>query len=163
MNETLKDIIGFLGALWEATGEVIKLLSSGVSLLFGTILAVLIFLTNGDPKTLEALIACMICDYITGIIKALKLYKRLNFYIGFFGIFKKFVILVIVVAGSKIDIILNIQDLKLNCFYMIVCFYTANEVISILENAAALGIKAPERLIKILHSLKDIKIDTKNK
>lgn len=154
-------IKAFLGALWEAANEVPKLIFNGAVLLFGTILASIVYLTNGDPRTLSALVVCMICDYFTGIIKALKLNGKLDFYIGFFGIFKKVIIVVIITAVSKLDIILNIEHLRLNCFFMVICFYTSNEIISILENAAALGIPAPKQLRKILEYLENLDIKKK--
>lgn len=156
--ETIKDIIAFLGALWEATKEVVALIWNGAVLLFGVILAIIVYLTDGDPRTLSALVVCMLCDYLTGIIKALKLNGKLDFYIGFFGIFKKAVIILVITAVSRLDILLNIENLRLNCFFMIVCFYTSNEIISILENVTVIGIKAPKQLKTILEQLKEINI-----
>lgn len=111
------------------------------------ICAVITYAFGGFDGMLKALICCMIIDYITGLITAYK-NKELSSEVGFLGLAKKFVMLLIVAVAHIID-----MELFSNAMFLknAVCgFYAANEGLSILENTAALGVKYPERLIKAL-------------
>ena len=96
-------------------------------------------------------------NYIPGIVKAIK-HKNLNFYAGFFGIFKKVVIIVIITAVNELDVVLGLTGSAISCKFAIVCFYISNEIISVLENAAAIGIQVPKQLMKILDHMKNLEI-----
>lgn len=96
---------------------------------------------------LKALIFCMIIDYITGLIAAYK-NKELSSEVGFLGLAKKFVMLLIVAVAHIVD-----MEIFSNAMFLksAVCgFYIANEGLSILENTADLGVKYPKKLIKAL-------------
>ena len=99
---------------------------------------------------LNTLIILMIFDYITGILKGYFL-KELKSKIGFWGIVKKFVILIIV---STSHIISNISNPQLPLRDVVIIFFISNEGISILENAAVF-ITIPEQLKKALQQLRD--------
>lgn len=103
---------------------------------------------------LTALIILMIFDYITGVLKGCFL-KELNSKIGFWGIVKKFVILIIV---STSHIISNISDSQLPLREIVIIFFISNEGISILENASVF-IPIPEELKKGFHQLRNNKKD----
>lgn len=105
---------------------------------------------------LKALIFCMVFDYITGLIVAYKK-KELSSQIGFMGIAKKFVMLLIVALGHIVDIEVFSEAMFMKSA---VCgFYIANEGLSILENTAIIGVKYPQ---KLLTALKQINGDEKN-
>lgn len=98
-----------------------------------------------------ALIAFMALDYITGVIVAV-IEKRLSSEVGFKGLAKKFLILVFVAVGHIADTyILGGTPAAMSA---VMLFYIANEGISIIENAAALGLPVPEKLKDIMEQIK---------
>ena len=88
----------------------------------------------------------IIIDYITGVLKAIYNHK-LNSEIGIKGIIKKIGYLLIIIVAELIDTLhgsnFNIRDILL---YM----FISNELISILENIDAIGIKIPTKIKNIL-------------
>ena len=152
-----KTILGFLGAMLEVVNETFKLFQDKGLIFMGTLMSIIFAVTGGESDVIKALVICMFCDYITGIIKAVK-HKNINFYVGFFGIFKKVVVIVIITAVNELDIVLGLTGSTISCKFAIVCFYISNEIISILENAAAIGIHTPKQLIKILEHLQNLEI-----
>ena len=150
-------IIGFLGAMLEVVNETLKLFQDKGLIMMGTLMSFIFAVTGGESEVIKALIICMVCDYITGIIKAVKR-KNLNFYAGFFGIFKKVVIIVVITAVNELDVVLGLTGSTISCKFAIVCFYISNEIISILENAATIGIHTPKQLMKMLEHLQNLEI-----
>ena len=69
-----------------------------VKLVAGVITGLLSYLFGGLDMLFTALLVCMAVDYITGVLAALY-EKRLNSEVGFRGILKKVVILLIVVLA----------------------------------------------------------------
>lgn len=155
--EIINSIIAFMGAMWEVVSETFKLFQDKGLILMGTLMGVIFAVTGGESEVIKALVVCMGCDYLTGVIKAVK-HKNLNFYAGFFGIFKKVVIVVIITAVNELDIVLGLTGSTISCKFAITCFYISNEIISILENAAAIGIHTPKQLMKMLEHLQNLEI-----
>ena len=79
--------------------------------------------------------------------------KNLSSEVGFKGIAKKVVILLVVAVGNIADIV--ILDGGAVCRSTVIGFYLANEGISILENAGNLGIPLPKKILSILKQLKN--------
>jgi toxin secretion/phage lysis holin len=109
---------------------------------------------------LIALITFIIIDYVTGVIAA-AVGKRLSSAHGAKGIAKKVSILLIVSLGHILDV--NIIGQGDYLMTMVMLFYIANEGLSILENAVALGVKVPGKLKDVLDQVnsQSQKIDTK--
>lgn len=64
--------------------------------------------------------------------------------VGFKGLVKKFMILVILIVAVMLDRLMNTGTWV---FRTLVCyFYIANEGISLLENVSNLGVKIPDKL-----------------
>ena len=119
----------------------------GIQFVSALICGILSYMYGEFDGMMKALIFCMVIDYITGLIVAYK-NKELSSKIGFLGLAKKFVMLLIVALGHIIDV-----EIFSNAMFMksAVCgFYIANEGLSILENTAAVGVKYPEKLLKAL-------------
>lgn len=110
------------------------------------------FLWGGVDGLLYALIAFMVLDYITGVLVAIAT-KELSSEIGFKGIAKKVLIMVLVAVGHILDE--HILGGGAFCRSAVVGFYIANEGISILENAGELGIPLPKKLIAVLKQLRN--------
>lgn len=117
----------------------------------GAVGAVLGFMYGEVNGLFWALIAFMALDYITGVIVAV-IEKRLSSEVGFRGLAKKFLILVFVAVGHIADTyILGGTPAAMSA---VMLFYIANEGISIIENAAALGLPVPKKLKDIMVQLK---------
>lgn len=105
---------------------------------------------GGFDGFLYALVALMVADYITGVMCAI-VEKKLSSEIGFKGIFKKVLILILVGVGHLIDTNLIGDGSVLRT--AIIFFYCSNEGVSMLENAGRLGLPIPEKLKDILVQL----------
>ena len=79
--------------------------------------------------------------------------KELSSRIGFRGIFKKIVIFCLVAVAHIIDthVIGNGSVLRT----AVIFFYLSNEGISILENAAHVGLPIPKKLKAVLEQIKE--------
>ena len=118
----------------------------------GAVGAVLGFMYGEVSGLFWALIAFMALDYITGVIVAV-IEKRLSSEVGFRGLAKKFLILVFVAVGHIADTyILGGTPAAMSA---VMLFYIANEGISIIENAAALGLPVPKKLTSIMEQIKN--------
>lgn len=112
---------------------------------------ILAFLFGRDNQNiLRALIALVILDYLTGVCVAIH-NQKLSSAIGSKGITKKVMIFVLISLSNIVD----------QCFLqgsnslgnVTTLFYCANETISIVENAAKIGIPIPQKLRKIFASI----------
>lgn len=107
---------------------------------------------GGYDGFLYALIVFVVVDYMTGVMVGI-LNKELSSRIGFRGIFKKVVIFSLVAVAHIIDtrIIQNGSVLRT----AVIFFYLSNEGISIMENAALVGLPIPKKLRDVLEQLKE--------
>ena len=105
---------------------------------------------GGWDGFLYALLAFVIIDYITGIMCAV-LDKKLSSEIGFRGIFKKVLIFSLVAIGHIVDQSVIGDGSVIRT--AVIFFYLSNEGISILENAAHIGLPVPQKLKDILEQL----------
>ena len=110
------------------------------------------FLFGEFDGLMYALITFMLLDYVSGVLVAI-VQKELSSKVGFKGIAKKVIILALVAVGHIID--MHILGGGAVCRSAVLGFYTANEGISILENAAELGLPLPKKLVSVLKQLKD--------
>lgn len=108
------------------------------------------YLFGGWDIALIVLVAFMVLDYVTGVIWAY-IQKTLNSEIGFKGLIKKCMILVVLVVAVLLDRMINSGTAV---FRTLVCyFYIANEGISLLENVSNLGLPIPDKLKVALEQL----------
>lgn len=107
---------------------------------------------GGFDGFLYALIVFVVVDYMTGVMVGI-LNKKLSSQIGFRGIFKKVVIFSLVAVAHIIDthVIQNGSVLRTTVIF----FYLSNEGISILENAALIGLPIPKKMKDVLEQLKE--------
>jgi toxin secretion/phage lysis holin len=106
---------------------------------------------GGLDGLLYALIAFVVVDYITGVLRA-AVERKLSSRIGARGIAKKVAIFLIIGVANVTDIYLLNNGSALRT--AVILFYCSNEGISLLENATALGLPVPEKLKKILSQLR---------
>ena len=99
-----------------------------------------------------ALIAIVVLDYVTGVLAAI-VKKQLSSEVGFKGIVKKIFVFVIVSIAHIIDVhVIGNSDILRSAA---ICFFIANEALSILENAGSMGLPIPKKLLNILEQLKN--------
>lgn len=120
-------------------GTICVILGSIVSFSFGT-----------WSESLTFLLVVMALDYITGVVTAAK-DGNLNSGIGFWGLFKKGLMLLVVLLAHRIDILLGIQVAMGGAIY----FYIANELLSVIENFGRMGLPIPSRLRQLVQVLRD--------
>ena len=101
------------------------------------------------------LLAFVIADYITGVLRA-GVERKLSSSVGFKGIAKKIVIFIVVGIANLCDVNLIKGDGTM-IRTAIIFFYIANEGLSILENTMAIGLPIPEKLREMLEQLKEDK------
>ena len=108
------------------------------------------YFLGGMDGLLIALLVLMVLDYISGIMCAIA-DKNLDSRIGFRGIFKKALILMMVGVANIVDVHIVGNGSALRG--AVICFYTSNEALSLFENAAHLGLPIPDKLRDILSQL----------
>ena len=121
-----------------------------IQLIFSAIGGTLAFLLGGLDGLLIVLIAFSVMDYLTGVLNAI-IQRQLSSAIGFKGICKKVLIYVMVGAANMLDIHLLGGGGALRS--AVICFYLSNEGVSMLENAAKIGLPIPEKLRDVLAQL----------
>lgn len=100
----------------------------------------------------NALIAFVAIDYITGVMCAVS-DKTLSSEVGFKGICRKVLIFLLVGIGNIIDVaVLGAPGVLRTA---VIFFYLSNEGVSLLENAAHLGLPVPEAIKTVLEQLHD--------
>ena len=121
-----------------------------IQLIFTAIGGWLGWFLGGCDGLLYALIAFVAIDYITGVMCAV-IDHRLSSEVGFKGIFKKVLIFLLVGIAN----ILDMQVIGTGCVLRtaVIFFYISNEGVSLLENAAYLGLPVPEKIKTVLEQL----------
>lgn len=117
------------------------------------------FLGRADGL-LITLIILAVADYITGVISA-GVQHKLSSQIGFKGIAKKLFMFALVGVGNLVD--MNVLGGSAVLRSAIICFYIANEALSIIENAGELGLPIPKKLKKLMEQLKEKNDDEEGK
>ena len=114
-------------------------------------------LFGGWTGAMTTLVILMLIDYVTGLIVAGVFHSSpkssggaLSSAVGFKGICRKFVILLIVVVACRVDLLLNTSIIRdATCIG-----FCANELLSITENAGLMGIPLPRKLVDAIEVLR---------
>ena len=114
------------------------------------------YFLGGCDGLLIALVVFAITDYITGVMCAIA-DKKLSSEIGFKGICRKVIIFMLVGIAHVLDsnVIATGSVLRTAVITAVIFFYLSNEGVSLLENAAHLGLPVPEKLKDVLEQLHD--------
>ena len=113
------------------------------------------YFVGGMDGMLIALIVLMSLDYISGVVCAI-VDRKLSSAIGFRGICKKVLILMLVGVANIVD--LHVVGTGSALRGAVICFYMSNEALSLFENAAHIGLPIPDKLreaLAQLHGRKD--------
>lgn len=114
-------------------------------------------LLGGWNGAMTTLVILMLIDYVTGIIVAGVFHASpkssggaLSSAVGFKGICRKFVILLIVVVACRVDLLLETNIIRdATCIG-----FCSNELVSITENAGLMGIPLPRKLVEAIEVLR---------
>ena len=107
---------------------------------------------GGCDGLLYALLAFVVIDYITGVMCAI-VDHTLSSAVGFKGICRKVLIFALVGIGHILDTQVIGSGSVLRT--AVIFFYISNEGVSLVENAAHLGLPIPEKLKAVLEQLHD--------
>ena len=129
-----------------------KQIWNGIQIAFTALGGFLGWFLGGADGFLYALIAFVVIDYITGVMCAIS-DKSLSSEVGFRGICRKVLILILVGVGNLLDVYILGEAGVLRT--AVIFFYLSNEGVSLLENASRLGLPIPEKLKEILQQLHD--------
>ena len=123
-----------------------------IQLVFAAVGGWLGYFLGGCDGLLYALVAFVAIDYITGVMCAIS-DKTLSSEVGFRGICRKVLIFLLVGIGNIIDVqVLGSPGVLRTA---VIFFYLSNEGVSLIENAAHLGLPVPDKLKAVLEQLHD--------
>lgn len=110
------------------------------------------YFLGGCDGLLYALLAFVVVDYITGVMCAISDHT-LSSEVGFKGICRKVLIFLLVGIANILDVQVIGTGSVLRT--AVIFFYISNEGVSLLENAAHLGLPVPEKIKIVLEQLHD--------
>ena len=131
-------------------GVIMREFWNTIQLIFTAVGGWLGWFLGGSDGLLFALIAFVVIDYITGVMCAIS-DKKLSSAVGFKGICRKVLIFTLVGGGHILDTRVIGAGSVLRT--AVIFFYLSNEGISLLENAAHLGLPVPKKLKDVLEQL----------
>lgn len=110
------------------------------------------YFLGGCDGLLFALLAFVVIDYITGVMCAIA-DKILSSEVGFKGICRKVLIFLLVGIANILDVqVIGTGSILRTA---VIFFYISNEGVSLLENAAHLGLPVPAKMKAVLEQLHD--------
>ena len=119
---------------------------------FAAVGAWLGYFLGGNDGLLYALLVFVIVDYITGVMCAIE-DRKLSSAVGFRGLCRKVLTFLLVGIAQVLDVhVLNQPGVLRTA---VIFWAIANNGLSILENAAHLGLPIPEQLKQVLEQLHD--------
>ena len=110
------------------------------------------YFLGGCDGLLYALLAFVVVDYITGVMCAISDHT-LSSEVGFKGIGRKVLIFLLVGIANILDVQVIGTGSVLRT--AVIFFYISNEGVSLLENAAHLGLPIPQKVKTVLEQLHD--------
>ena len=118
------------------------------------------YFLGGCDGLLYALLAFVVIDYLTGIMCAINDHT-LSSEVGFRGICRKVLIFLLVGIANILDV--NVIGTGSVLRTAVIFFYISNEGVSLMENAAHLGLPVPEKIKVVLEQLHDRAEDKEDK
>lgn len=131
-----------------------------IQLMFTAVGGWLGWFLGGCDGLLYALIAFVAIDYITGVMCAINDHS-LSSEVGFRGICRKVLIFLLVGIANILDV--NVIGTGSVLRTAVIFFYISNEGVSLIENAAHLGLPVPEKIKVVLEQLHDRAEDKEDK
>ena len=123
-----------------------------IQMVFAAVGGWLGYYLGGCDGLLLALVAFSAADYLTGVMCAVS-DRKLSSNVGFKGICRKVLIFLLVGIANILDVDVIGTGSVLRT--AVIFFYISNEGMSLLENAAHLGLPVPEKIKAVLEQLHD--------
>ena len=121
-----------------------------IQMVFSAVGGWLGYFLGGNGGLLYALLAFVVLDYITGVMCAIA-DKKLSSSVGARGLMRKCLVFIMVGIGHILDVQIFGETGVLRT--AIILFYLSNEGLSLVENAAYLGLPIPKKLHEVLEQL----------
>ncbi|OAB34211.1 holin [Paenibacillus glacialis] len=115
--------------------------------LFGTIGT---YFFGGWTELISFFLLAIVIDYGTGLAASIKEGKGLSSKVGFWGLAKKGLMMLVVILAHRLDVLFGSDVIMIGAIY----FYLANELISITENYGRLGLPLPKQIKDVIAILK---------
>ena len=136
----------------EMEGFMMKEFWSVIQMVFAAVGGWLGYFLGGCDGLLYTLLAFVVLDYITGVMCAVA-DKKLSSEVGFRGICRKVLVFALVGIGHLLDAqVIGTGSVMRTA---VIFFYISNEGLSLVENAAYLGLPIPGNLQKVLEQIHD--------
>ena len=123
-----------------------------IQMVFAAVGGWLGYYLGGCDGLLLALVAFAAADYLTGVMCAVS-DRKLSSNVGFKGICRKVLIFLLVGIANILDV--HVIGTRSVLRTAVIFFYISNEGVSLLENAAHLGLPVPEKIKTVLEQLHD--------
>ncbi|WP_424765684.1 phage holin family protein [Paenibacillus sp. sgz302251] len=120
----------------------------GVSAFFGSIFT---YALGGMTPLLHFMFICMAIDYLSGCAASIIEGKGLSSSVGFKGLSKKCFIILSLWLANYADQAIGVDWIMIG----VIWFWIANELVSLAENYARMGLPFPEPLKKVIAIVKD--------
>lgn len=130
--------------------QIYQLAKHYIMMIGSSLLATLIWAIGGFDVLIKALLFLMTLDYITGVWIGYRT-KTLNSTRAYKGLEKKIMVLIIICCATVMEKLMPKMGIRI----MVGIFYSATEILSVIENAAKLGVPFPNALKRALEQLKD--------
>ncbi|NOU87805.1 holin [Paenibacillus sp. LMG 31460] len=101
-------------------------------------------------ELLSLFLMAILVDYVTGIAASMKEQRGLNSQVGYWGLARKGLMLLVIILAHRMDILMDTDLMRTGAIY----FYLANEFISITENYGRLGLPLPSFLKQMIQVLR---------
>lgn len=109
------------------------------------------FIYSGDFNLITILLILMLIDVCTGLMKAVK-DKNLWSRKSLFGYARKVLVFMIITVANLLDFMMVLNG---TLVLATVTFYILNEVLSITENSAQLGLPLPKKLLEVIQVVQE--------
>lgn len=109
------------------------------------------FIYSGDFNLITILLLLMLIDIITGLLKAIK-HRELWSRKSLFGYARKILVFLIITVANLLDLMMGLNG---TLVLATVTFYILNEVLSIAENSAQLGLPLPQKLLDVIQVVQE--------
>ena len=131
---------------------------SDICAVVGVVAGGIVTILGGADVVLKTLFIIMLLDYLTGMIVALVFHTSTktttgtySSSIGFRGIVRKCVIILMVFVAHRLDVLLDTTVIRNS-----VCFaYIVNDLASIVENVGLMGVPVPQKIADAIDILKN--------
>lgn len=122
----------------------------GFNLFSATLGALATYAFGEWNELLSLFLMAILVDYITGIAASMREQRGLNSQVGYWGLARKGLMLLVIMLAHRMDILMDTDLMMTGAIY----FYLANEFISIAENYGRLGLPLPSFLKQMIQVLR---------